>query len=81
MEVYSHSEGETEAAGARLAALLTPGAVVTTPRNYVDYIVTEFGIAELKGKTIRERADSLISIAHPDDRAELRRQAKMLRYL
>ena len=60
---------------------LTPGAVVTTPRNYVDYIVTEFGIAQLKGRTIRERADALISIAHPDDRAELRRQAKMLRYL
>ena len=44
-------------------------------------MVTEFGIAELKGKTIRERVDALISIAHPDDRAELRRQAKMLRYL
>lgn len=64
----------------KIKATLTPGAVVTTPRNYVDYIVTEFGIAQLKGKTIRERAQQLISIAHPDDRAELRRQAKMLHY-
>ena len=65
----------------KIKASLTPGAVVTTPRNYVDYIVTEFGIAQLKGKTIRERAQQLISIAHPDDRAELRRQAKMLHYI
>ena len=65
----------------KIKATLTPGAVVTTPRNYVDYIVTEFGIAQLKGKTIRERAQQLISIAHPDDRAKLRRQAKMLHYI
>lgn len=65
----------------KIKATLTPGAVVTTPRNYVDYIVTEYGIAQLKGKTISERATELIAIAHPDDRAELRRQAKMLSYI
>lgn len=65
----------------KIKATLTPGAVVTTPRNYVDYIVTEYGIARLKGKTIRERAQALIAIAHPDDRSELRRQAKGLMYL
>ena len=65
----------------KIKATLTPGAVVTTPRNYVDYIVTEYGIAKLKGKTISERATELIAIAHPDDRAELRRQAKMLSYI
>ena len=60
---------------------LTPGAVVTTPRNYVDYIVTEYGIAQLKGKTISERARELIAIAHPDDRAELTYQAKACSYI
>ena len=65
----------------KIKATLTPGAVVTTPRNYVDYIVTEYGIARLKGKTIRERTQALIAIAHPDDRLELRRQAKGLMYL
>lgn len=65
----------------KIKCSLTPGAVVTTPRNYVDYIVTEYGIAQLKGRTISERARQLISIAHPDDRAELRRQAKALHYL
>lgn len=65
----------------KIKAALTPGAVVTTPRNYVDYVVTEYGIARLKGKTIRERAEALISIAHPDDRPALRRQARGLLYL
>lgn len=60
---------------------LTPGAVVTTPRNYVDYIVTEYGIAQLKGRTISERVRSLISVAHPDDRAELTRQARALHFI
>lgn len=65
----------------KIKATLTPGAVVTTPRNYVDYVVTEYGIARLKGKTIRERAEALISIAHPEDRPTLRRQARGLLYL
>ncbi len=65
----------------KIKATLTPGAVVTTPRNYVDYIVTEYGIAQLRGKTISERVTELIAIAHPDDRSELRRQAKMLSYI
>ena len=48
------------------------GAAVTTSRNDVDYIVTEYGIAELKGKTLKERARNLINIAHPDFREELK---------
>lgn len=54
---------------------LDEGSAVTTSRNDVDYVVTEFGIAELKGKTLRERARSLIEIAHPDFREELRKKA------
>lgn len=55
----------------KIVATLDYGAVVTTSRCDVDYIVTEYGIAELKGKTLRQRAKALISIAHPDHRAQL----------
>lgn len=58
-------------ASSRIVPLIAGGAAVTTPRNDVDYIVTEYGIAKLKGKTLRERAKALIAIAHPQFRAEL----------
>ncbi|HEY3424862.1 MAG TPA: acetyl-CoA hydrolase/transferase C-terminal domain-containing protein [Negativicutes bacterium] len=54
---------------------LTPGAVVTLSRNNVDYIVTEYGIAPMKARTIRERVENLIGVAHPDFRKELREMA------
>ncbi len=57
----------------RIVPFLTHGAAVTTSRNDVDYVVTEYGIAHLKGKTLKERAKSLIAIAHPDFRKELER--------
>ena len=60
----------------KIKGILTPGAAVTVPRNYADYIVTEYGIASLMGKSIKERAEQLISIAHPDFRDELRAEAK-----
>ncbi len=52
------------------------GSTVSVTRNDVDYVVTEYGIAHLRGKTIRERAKCLISIAHPDFRKELQEAAK-----
>jgi len=55
---------------------LSPGAIVTLSRNNVDYVVTEYGIAPLKARTVRERVDNLIAIAHPDFRAELRQAAE-----
>lgn len=55
----------------RIVPFLTPGSAVTTPRNDINYIVTEFGIAQLKGKSSRERARALIKIAHPDFREQL----------
>lgn len=58
----------------RIVPILSAGAAVTTSRNDVDYIVTEYGIAKLKGKTLRERAVALITIAHPDFRDELTRE-------
>jgi acyl-CoA hydrolase len=55
----------------RIAPMLTPGAGVVTSRGDVHYVVTEYGVAYLHGKTIRQRAQSLIEIAHPKFRAEL----------
>jgi 4-hydroxybutyrate CoA-transferase len=59
----------------RIVPLLKPGAAVTTSRNDVDCIVTEYGVARLHGKTVRERMRALIEIAHPRFREELARQA------
>ena len=55
----------------RITLMLDEGAAVTTLRNEVHYIVTEYGIAELKGKTLKGRARALINIAHPDFRPSL----------
>ena len=56
----------------KIVPLLDEGAAVTTSRNDVDYVVTEYGVAKLKGCSLRQRACSLIKIAHPDSRDELR---------
>jgi acyl-CoA hydrolase len=60
----------------RIVATLTPGNIVTTPRTDTMYVVTEFGIVNLKGKSVAERAVALISIAHPDYREQLEREAR-----
>ena len=65
----------------RIAAMLKEGAGVVTTRNHVHYVVTEYGVANLYGKTIRQRAGQLINIAHPDFRADLEKQAKELHYI
>jgi len=65
----------------RILPQLPLGSVVTTPRTFVDYVVTEYGIATMRGKTIRQRAEELIAVAHPDFRAELRKQAAPLFHL
>ena len=57
---------------------LTPGSVVSLSRNCVDYIVTEYGIAALKGRSVRERVENLIAIAHPKFREELREAAQQM---
>lgn len=67
----------TAAQGAlsRISAVLQPGSGVVTPRGNVHYIVTEYGIACLRGKSLRERAKALIGIAHPHFREQLAREA------
>ncbi|MBQ0079299.1 MAG: acetyl-CoA hydrolase/transferase family protein [Eubacterium sp.] len=62
----------------KITPQLTPGAAVTIPRNTADYVITEYGIAHLKGCSLRERALKLIAISHPDFREELTHQAKAL---
>ena len=62
----------------RITPLFPEGTVVTIQRNCVDYVVTEYGIARLKGKSVRKRAEALISIAHPDFRKDLKKEAEKL---
>ena len=59
----------------RIVLTLTPGNIVTTPRSDVMYVVTEYGIVNLKGKCVAERAKAIIGLAHPDFREDLERQA------
>jgi acetyl-CoA hydrolase len=65
----------------RIVHMLNRGAGVVTTRNHVHYVVTEYGVADLYGKSIRRRAEQLINIAHPDFREELTHQAKELHYI
>jgi 4-hydroxybutyrate CoA-transferase len=62
----------------RVVAQFEPGAIVTIPRYFADIVVSEYGVARLAGKSAKARAHELIRIAHPDFRAELRRQAEQL---
>ncbi len=59
----------------RIAAFLQPGAGVVTTRAHVHYVVTEYGVADLYGKNLRQRAAEMIEIAHPDHRAALEEAA------
>jgi acyl-CoA hydrolase len=62
----------------RIRGTLTPGAVVTVPRTMVDFLVTENGVVQLKGLTLWERAEAVISIAHPDFREGLIKEAEAM---
>jgi acyl-CoA hydrolase len=55
----------------RIMPKLSEGSIVTTPRHMVDVVITEYGVAELRGLTVRERACALASIGHPEFREEL----------
>ena len=61
-----------------IAPTLTPGSIVTTPRMATNYIVTEYGAANLKGKSTWERAERLINIAHPQFRDQLIKDAEKM---
>ena len=63
-----------------IVSQMAEGSLVTIPRQFADYVVTEYGIASLAGKSHRERADELIAIAHPDFRADLKKAARDMFY-
>lgn len=73
---YENGAGEI---CSNIKATLTPGAIVTDPRTSTQMLVTEFGIAEIKGKSTWERAETLISIAHPRFREELIKEAQKMK--
>ncbi|HZJ84774.1 MAG TPA: acetyl-CoA hydrolase/transferase C-terminal domain-containing protein [Syntrophomonadaceae bacterium] len=75
---YKNKEGEVKS---RIIPYMREGAMITTTRNDVQYIVTEYGVAWLKGFNLNQRAKRLIDIAHPDFRDELTFAAKKLGYL
>jgi acyl-CoA hydrolase len=62
----------------RIVPQLREGSAVTTLKNTVDKVVTEYGVAELRGRTVRERTHALVAIAHPDFRDDLEKQARAL---
>ncbi|MBN1189597.1 MAG: hypothetical protein JXA46_07590 [Dehalococcoidales bacterium] len=74
-------ESTTRKGISKIKSILTPGSVVSVSRNHADIIVTEYGFANLRGRTVPQRVEALISIAHPDFRAELRAQARKLKYI
>jgi acyl-CoA hydrolase len=59
---------------------LHEGAGVVTTRGHVHWVVTEYGAVNLFGRTLRERGDALVGIAHPDHRAELARSLRAIRH-
>jgi len=65
----------------RIVPILEPGSVVTAQRAFVDFVVTEYGIASLRGKSLKQRAAALIDIAHPEFREELKKEAKRIYHL
>lgn len=62
----------------RIMSILPQGTPITTLRNCADYVITEYGVARLRGKSLRQRREELIAITHPDFQAELRKEAKKL---
>ena len=65
----------------RIVPVLSPGTHVSTSKNDINYVVTEYGVAQLRGKSAHQRCEALIAIAHPDFRSELREAARKIKLL
>ncbi|NLB51995.1 MAG: acetyl-CoA hydrolase [Syntrophomonadaceae bacterium] len=81
LALYSTYTDKSGVKHSSIVPTLTPGALVTTTRNDVQYVVTEYGVAWLKGFNLRQRTMDLIRIAHPDFRDELMEEARKLKYI
>ena len=82
--IDTHATAHDAATGnivSRIVPTLTPGAVVSTHKNLVDKVVTEYGVAELRGRTVCQRAESLIAVAAPAFREDLTSEGRPLGYL
>jgi len=79
-QVVNRETGKNEEIS-KIVAMLKPGAIVSLSRNDVDYVVTEYGIAALRGTDVPERVRRLIAIAHPDFRTQLLAEAQNLGYI
>ena len=64
----------------RIAPILDPGSIVSVSRNLTDMVITEYGVAKLRARTVKQRVENLIAVAHPDFRAELRKEANKYMY-
>lgn len=64
----------------RIQPILQPGSIVSVSRNLTDMVVTEYGVAKLRQRTVKQRVENLIAVAHPDFRAELRKEANKYMY-
>jgi len=73
---YNDKDGNLKS---RISPILTPGAIVTVPRSINFYVITEYGIAMLKGKSSWQRAEALINIAHPELRDKLIKEAELMK--
>ena len=60
--------------------ILDPGSIVSVSRNLTDMVITEYGVAKLRQRTVKQRVENLIAVAHPDFRAELRKEANKYMY-
>jgi 4-hydroxybutyrate CoA-transferase len=76
--ILALSAASSDGTRSRIVAALDPGQAVTTPRNEIDYVVTDFGIAHLRGKTVKARARLLIDVAAPQFREALREDFKRI---
>jgi acyl-CoA hydrolase len=74
-------ESTTRKGISKIKSTLAPGSIVSVSRNHVDILVTEYGSVSLRGKTVPQRVEAIISIAHPDFRTELRAEAKKLKFI
>lgn len=81
LALYSTYKDKNGVMHSSITPTLTPGSMVTTTRNDVQYVVTEYGVAWLKGFNLRQRVKDLVRIAHPDFRDQLMEEARKLKYI